>query len=140
MLNSQALRGLFLVLISALFGFSSLDYKIGQFSKAGPGLFPLVISSMLFLIGLAMVIKSRFIASEPLHFSPKKISIIIISLCGFAVLSSYLNMTAGIFFLVFVSTYAGQNYSPVRNVKIFVGLWLIAFAFKQFLGLNLPLI
>jgi hypothetical protein len=92
MLNSQALRGLFLVLISALFGFSSLDYKIGQFSKAGPGLFPLVISSMLFLIGLAMVIKSRFIASEPLHFNPKKNQHHyhqLVRLCGFIQLFEY---------------------------------------------------
>ena len=140
MLNSQAIRGIFLILISAVFGLSSLDYKIGQFSKAGPGMFPLVISCMLLLIGVAMVIQSRFVASEPIQFSFRKISIIIASLCGFAVLSTYLNMSAGIFFLVFVSTSAGQNYSAVRNLKIFIGLWLIAFAFKQFLGLNLPLI
>ena len=140
MVNSQAIRGVFLILISAVFGFSSLDYKIGQFSKAGPGMFPLVISGMLFLIGLTMLIQSRFIASEPMQISLKKISIIIASLCGFAVLSTYLNMTAGIFFLVFASTSAGQNYSAIRNLKIFAGLWLIAFAFKQFLGLNLPLI
>jgi len=140
MVNSQAIRGIFLILISTAFGLSSLDYKIGQFSKAGPGLFPLVISGMLLLIGLAMVIQSRFITSEPMQFNLSKISIIIVSLCGFAVLSNYLNMSAGIFFLVFVSTSAGQNYSAIRNVKIFIGLWLIAFAFKQFLGLNLPLI
>jgi uncharacterized membrane protein len=140
MVNSQAIRGIFLILVSAAFGLSSLDYKIGQFSKAGPGLFPLVISGMLLLIGLAMVIQSRYIASEPMQFNLSKISIIIASLCGFAVLSNYLNMSAGIFFLVFVSTSAGQNYSAIRNVKIFIGLWLIAFAFKQFLGLNLPLI
>ena len=140
MLNSLLLRGLFLISVSAVFGLSALDYKIGHFSKAGPGLFPVVISGMLFLIGLAMVIQSRFIEAPPLSFKFKKVGLVILSLCGFAVLSAQLNMTVGIFFLVFCSSLAGQSYSLVRNFKIFIGLWLIAYAFKHFLSLNLPLV
>ena len=34
---------------------------------------------------------------------------------------------------------AGTSYSLVRNVKISLGLIAVAFAFKQFLGLSLPL-
>lgn len=58
---------------------------------------------------------------------------------GFAVISAYLNMILGIIFLVFCSTLAGTSYSLVRNLKISVGLLAIAFAFKNFLGLSLPL-
>lgn len=139
MKNAQTIRGLFLLLFSCVFGLSSLQYPIGRLGKAGPGLFPLVISGMLFLIGLAMLIRARFVQSESLHFNFRNVGIVIFSLCGFGLMSTYLNMTAGIFFLVFCSTYAGQHYSLVRNVKIFIGLWFVALAFKQLLGLNLPL-
>jgi hypothetical protein len=61
------------------------------------------------------------------------------SLCGFAVLSMYLNMIVGIVFMVFCSTTAGTSYSWVRNVKISAGLVLMALAFQKLLGLNLPL-
>ena len=67
------------------------------------------------------------------------IAIILVSLVGFSVISQFVNMILGIVFLVFCSTLAGTSYSLVRNVKISIGLIAVAFAFKQFLGLSLPL-
>jgi hypothetical protein len=48
-------------------------------------------------------------------------------------------MIAGIITMVFVSTIAGKTYSWKRNVKISIGLVLMAFVFAKFLGMNLPL-
>ena len=48
-------------------------------------------------------------------------------------------MILGIVFLVFCSTFAGTSYSVVRNIKISIGLIAVAFAFKNLLGLQLPL-
>ena len=132
-------RGLFLVLISLAFGLQSLRYPIGDFSRAGPGLFPALVSGLLCLIGVATVIRSRFVERVRLDLNFKNIAIIMASLCGFAVLSMYLNMIVGIVFMVFCSTTAGTSYSWVRNVKISVGLVLMALAFQKLLGLNLPL-
>ena len=137
--NSHTVKSLFLVLVALIFGATALDYKIGQFSKAGPGLFPLVVSGMLLVIGLVMLVKSRFQAAEPLHIQVRNIGLLLLSLCGFAVLSHYLNMTAGIFFLVFCAGFASQPYRPVRNAKLFICRWLIAYGFTQLRGLNLPL-
>ncbi|MDR6537094.1 tripartite tricarboxylate transporter TctB family protein [Variovorax soli] len=132
-------RGLFLVLISLAFGLQSLRYPIGDFSRAGPGLFPALVSGLLGLIGVATVIRSRFVERVRLDLNFKNIAIIMASLCGFAVLSMYLNMIVGIVFMVFCSTTAGTSYSWVRNVKISAGLVLMALAFQKLLGLNLPL-
>lgn len=139
MKNSQNIRGSFLILFSSVFGMSSLHYPIGRLGRAGPGLFPLVISSMLFLIGVAMLVRARFETPESHSFNIKSIGVVVLSLCGFGLLSTWINMTLGILFLVFSSTYAGQNYSVIRNFKIFASLWIIALGFKQLLGLNLPL-
>jgi NADH:ubiquinone oxidoreductase subunit K len=125
--------------ISLAFGLGSLNYNIGQFSRAGPGLFPLLVSSLLFLIGLISVVRSRFVAPVALSYNVKNIAVILLSLCGFALLSKYINMIVGIVFLVFCASFAGASYSIVRNLKISAGLIAIAFAFQKLLGLQLPL-
>jgi hypothetical protein len=139
-MNNQTLaRGLFLLAISLTFGLWSLKYPIGHFSHAGAGLFPFMISCLLFVIGAITVIRSRFSASVKIEFNFKNITVVLASLVGFAVISEHLNMTAGIVFMVFCSTLAGTSYSLVRNVKISVGLVAIAFALQKLLGVNLPL-
>jgi hypothetical protein len=130
---------MFLMAISLAFGLASLRYPTGQFSRAGPGLFPLLVSCLLFLIGLITVVRSRFVERTRLNFSLKNIGLILLGLCGFAVISTHLNMIAGIVFMVFCASFAGTSYSVVRNLKISAGLVAVAFAFQKLLGLNLPL-
>ena len=102
-------------------------------------MFPLIVSCLLFLIGLITVVRSRFVEPAPLYFNFKNITLVLASLCGFALISEHLNMIAGIVFMVFCSTFAGTSYSVVRNLKISAGLIAIAFALQKLLGLNLPL-
>ncbi|TFY98418.1 tripartite tricarboxylate transporter TctB family protein [Ramlibacter humi] len=125
--------------IALAFGIPALRYPIGEFGRAGPGLFPLMVSGLLLLVGIATVVRARFIAPVPMHFNVRNIGLILGALCAFALVSLLLNMTAGIVALVFVATAAGSNYSVMRNIKISVGLLAIAFAFVKFLGVNLPL-
>ena len=137
--NRNLSRGLFLIAISLAFGLQSLRYPIGDFSRAGPGLFPALVSFLLFVIGLATVVRSRFVARVHLDLHFKNIAIIIGSLCGFALISMAVNMIAGIVFMVFFSTLAGTSYSWWRNVKIAAGLVTMALVLQKLLGLNLPL-
>jgi hypothetical protein len=137
--DRNLVRGLFLIAISLIFGLGSLRYSIGEFSRAGPGLFPLLVSGLLFLIGLLTVVRSRFVEPVHLNFNLKNIALILLSLCGFAVISEHLNMIAGVVFMVFCASFAGTSYSVVRNLKISAGLIAVAFALKQLLGLDLPL-
>jgi hypothetical protein len=85
------------------------------------------------------VARSRFVERVPIDFNLKNISLILASLCGFAVISEYINMIVGIVFLVFCASFAGTSYSVMRNIKISIGLVAVAFAFQKLLGLNLPL-
>jgi hypothetical protein len=102
-------------------------------------MFPLIVSSFLFVIGVLTLVRSHFVEPVPLDYNVKNIALILLSLVGFAVLSEHLNMILGIIFLVFCSTFAGTSYSVLRNVKISAGLIAVAFGFQHFLGLNLPL-
>ena len=138
--DRNLLRGLFLLAISLSFGLASLRYPIGEFRRAGPGLFPLLVSSLLFLIGVVTVIRSRFVERLPLDFSLKNIAIILGSLCGFALIGQWVNMILGIVVMVFIASFAGKaKYSVLRNLKIAAGLVLVALAFQKLLGFNLPL-
>ena len=139
MIDRSLARGLFLMAISLAFGLTALKYPLGDFGRAGPGLFPVVVSSMLFLIGVATVIRSRFVDKTALQLHPKNIAIILGSLVTFAVVTLYVNMLAAVVAMVFLATLAGTTYSWKRNVKISIGLCLMAFVFSKFLGMNLPL-
>lgn len=132
-------RGLLLIAVSLAFGLPSLRYPLGDFSSAGPGLFPLMMSGVLLFIGLAIVVRSHFIERAPILFNLKNIALILGSLIGFAVLSQYVNMIAGIVFMVFCAALAGTSFSVVRNLRVAAALVVIAFGFQKLLGLNLPL-
>jgi len=137
--DRNLVRGLFLMMISLGFGLGALQYSVGSLGRAGPGLFPFMVSCLLFLIGVVTVVRSRFVEAVPLDVSMKNIGLVMLGLCGFAVVSKFVNMTVGIVFMVFVATLAGTSYSWKRNLKICAGLIAIAFAFQKLLGLNLPL-
>jgi len=125
--------------IALLFGLGALQYKVGEFSRAGPGLFPLLVSGLVFVIGLVTVVRSYYVEPVPLDYSIKNITVVLLGLCGFAVLSAHVNMIVGILFLVFCVSFAGTAYSVARNLKIAAALIAIAFMFRNLLGLNLPL-
>ena len=114
--NRNFVRGLFLMAIALLFGLVALgNYSIGVFSRSGPGMFPLMVSLMLFLIGVLSVVRSHFVEAVLLSYNVKNIAIILLSLVGFALLSEHLNMILGIVFLVFCSTFAGTSYSVAQR-------------------------
>jgi len=137
--NVNLVKGLFLVALSLLFGLGALDYPLGTFDRAGPGMFPLMASSLLLVLGLIIAVRSFVVEKLVIHFNAKNIGIILVSLCGFALLAEYVRMILGIIFMVFVSSIAGISYSVVRNIKISVSLVLIALAFQKLLGVQLPL-
>ena len=139
MKDRNLLKGVFLMGIALTFGLGALKYPIGHLERAGPGFFPLLVSSILFLLGLGMVVRARFRERKPMEFHVKNLGIIIGSLVGFAVLSRYVNMSVGIAFLVFVSALAGTRYSWTRNLILTAALIGIAVLFERGLGLQLHL-
>ncbi|MDR1967966.1 MAG: tripartite tricarboxylate transporter TctB family protein [Burkholderiaceae bacterium] len=137
--NQNLLRGVFLLAIALLFGIGAMRYQIGTLAHAGPGLFPLGVSCIVGLIGLLMIVRSRLLPKVPMDARVKNAVLILVSLVGFALITELLDMTAGILFMVFLSTLASKPYTWKRNLVIAVVLLGIAYAFQKLLGLNLPL-
>jgi hypothetical protein len=133
-------RGLLLAAIALGFGLGALRYTVGTFAHAGPGLFPLLVSSLLMLVAVITIVRSRFVPAMPLGFNLKNIGLLLAALSSFALLTAWLHtMIAGIVAMVFIAGFAGSNNSWQRNLKISAGLVAVAFAFQKLLGLNLPL-
>lgn len=138
--NQKVMRGLALIAVSLFFGLQAASYNVGSFERAGAGLFPLLVSSVVGLIGLAMLVQSRFEPAEPMSFNLRNILIIMLGLIGFVLIAQHLKMILAIIYLVFVATLAGSDYSVRRNLRICTALIAIAFAFHSLLGLQLPLL
>jgi len=138
--NQNISRGVVLAFIAAAYALTALRLPIGDFSQVGPGLFPLLVSGLLLVVALLIIAQSFFAGSPPLYLNFKNIAVIMVSLGGFAVLSKFLDMLAGIVWLVFVAGLASKSYSWMRNLKIATVLALIALAFEKLLGFNLRLI
>lgn len=139
MRNQNVLRAIFVIAVSLAFGLGSLRYSVGTFAEAGPGLFPLLISMLLLIMGLVSLLRARFVEAVPMVFAARGFIIILMSFFGFAAISQLVNMIAGIVFMVFCASFAGSSFSWIRNLKIALGLVVIAFLMKKVLGIDLPL-
>lgn len=137
--NRDVLRGVCLIGISLVFSVPALQYPIGDLARAGPGMFPLFVSGLLFLVGVATLVRSRFVERMPMLFSFRNVGLILGSLVAFTVVSRTLNMALGIILLVFCAAAAAPPYSIVRNLQIAAVLIAIAFAFQRLFGLELNL-
>src|SRR5215510_14268972 len=68
MVNQNIGRGLLLGAIALLFLVQAPHYKIGTLSRPGPGLFPVIVASILLFIGVVIVARSYFIEAVPFDF------------------------------------------------------------------------
>jgi hypothetical protein len=139
LLNRNTGRGVLLLLIALLFLIQAPRYAIGSFSSPGSGLFPLIVASLLFVMGAAIVFRSYFTQPVPVDVRFRSIALISTALVGFALLSEYVNMLLGIAFMTTVACRAGEDVSIRRTLVIGVTLCLIAFAMKWLLAVPLPL-
>src|SRR4051812_37629311 len=140
MLNQNLVRGVFLAVVALAFGLGALRYRLGDLGHAGPGLFPLLVSSLLLLIAILTIVQSRVIPFVPLDLNVKSIGLILLALLAFVVLSKLVSMVLGIVAMVFIASFAGSSgFSWKRNLQISAGLIIVAYAFQKFLGVNLRL-
>lgn len=57
MISKKVLTGIIFILVGGCFFYMSLSYAFGSVVAMGPGYFPMLISAMLTLVGIAIVIK-----------------------------------------------------------------------------------
>ena len=139
MVNQNTWRGLLLAAVALLFLSQAPYYPIGSLNKPGPGLFPIIIAGILLVIGITIIVRSHFSEAVPLDFRVRNIVLIATSLVGFALVSEYANMLAGIVVMVVTASLASDAFSIPRTATITVVLCLVALTMKKLFGVQLPL-
>lgn len=138
-MNRNLARGLAFIGVALFFGIQAASYRLGDLSHAGPGFFPMTLSVIVGVIGVYMVVRSRFVKAIPLNFNIRNVAIVLGSLIGFTVLTELVGALVGVVFLVFFSALAGEKYDWKRNVKISLGLMVVTYLFAAVLGVSLRL-
>ena len=139
MINQTLARGVFLAIVALAYGLTALRYPLGDLAHAGPGLFPLLVSSLLLIVAILTIVQSRFVEFVRLDMNLKNIALIMLGLGAFVVCAKFINFIVGIPVMVFIVALAGSSYSWKRNLQVSIGLILVAYAFERLLGLNLRL-
>jgi hypothetical protein len=139
MLNRNLVRGVFLAALALAFGLGAMRLRLGDFGHAGPGLFPLLVSSLLLVVAILTIVQSRFIPFVALDLNFKNIFLILLALFSFVVLSKLINTIFGIVAMVFIASLAGSAPSWKRSLQVSLGLIVVAVGFQKLLGLNLRL-
>ena len=139
MINTNVGRGLLLAAVSLFFLLQAPQLTVGNLSRPGPGLFPVIVSGTLLAIAAVMIGRSFFIAAAPLDFHFRNIALIGASLISFALVSEFVNMIAGIAVMTTMASYASEDFSIPRTAVIVAALCAIAVAMKKLLGVQLPL-
>lgn len=139
MINQNVGRGFLLGAVSLFFLVQAPALTVGSLSHPGPGLFPVLVASLLLFLAIVMLVRSRFIEAVPLDFHFRNIALIAGALLSFALVSEFVNMLAGIVVMVTIASFASPDFSIRRTATIAAALCLAAFAMKKFLGVQLPL-
>jgi hypothetical protein len=139
MINQNTGRGLLLAAVALLFLVQAPHYNIGNLTRPGPGLFPIIVAGLLLFIAVVMVLRSQFIEAVPLDARVRNIALIAGSLISFALVSEFVNMLAGIAVMTSIACFASEDFSIPRTGVIIVALCLIAVAMWKGLGVQLPL-
>lgn len=137
MVSRSLARAVVLGIFAAVFLTGGLGYPIGELSRPGPGLFPIVVSSLLLVIATVMGFEARGNSAEALHFNIKNIAIVLAALIAFVIAARSVGGAIAIILLVFISAIAGRDYSWKRNAVVVAVLIVVALAFQKLLDLPL---
>jgi hypothetical protein len=137
--NQNLVRGLFMAGVALFFLVQAIGYSLGNTSRPGPGLFPLVVSGLLLFISVVIAIRSGFIERVPLELKFKNVALIISAILAFAFLTMYVNMLSGIVAMTIIASFASADFSIARTAQITAALCAVALAMKYGLRVNLPL-
>ena len=134
--------GLIYLAVGAGVIFIARNYSVGTASRMGPGYFPLALSGLLIVFGLAAVVRSFLVQGEPIGaFAWKPMVLVLVGTALFGALISTLGLIIALLALVLTSAAASEKFR--FDWRAALGLVaLIAFCslvFVKGLGVPMPL-
>ena len=133
--------GVMFIAFGAFFALLGLQYKFGTAAQMGPAYFPMVLSIILIMLGVAILLSSFFSKGiektlDGLNWG--KLLLILCSVLLFSLLLKPLGLVLSLFVLIVVSSCASYEFklmSSIINALVIIALCLSIFVW----ALNLPL-
>lgn len=146
--SRDMIGGLILLGFAVLLASIGTQYRLGSFLRMGPGLFPLMISGILGLLGLAILIRGWIDARsgtedgravQPLELRPA--TAVILGTLAFALLIEWAGLIPATLVLVGAAALAEESPRAARTVILAVALTALSVAiFPIGLGINIPIL
>lgn len=135
--------GVMYLVIAAAFAVGARDLQIGTAGSMGPGYFPLVVSSLLGLVGLIVLVTSLHSSAAPTCFRrwyASKLTLILGAVVVFALLLTRAGLVLSIFALVLIASFASDEFDwrvALLNAAVLAAMGVAIFVYG--LGLFFPL-
>ena len=139
--HRDLLLGAIFTLIGAAFVIASRGLDLGTPQRMGPGLFPLMLASVLMLLGIAIAAQAFFMAEEPLGEAPwRGLVLILAAPVLFGVTVQGLGLIGAVALASLTSTFASQRAGLLLAGSLTLGLTIFCvLVFSYALGLPIPL-
>ncbi|MFG1345467.1 tripartite tricarboxylate transporter TctB family protein [Xanthobacter autotrophicus DSM 431] len=138
----DVISGLLFIALGALFAWQTQDLPMGTAVRMGPGYFPLVLSGLLALLGLAVLVSGlRFPGEMPSGIAWRALLILTFSVVFFGFAVRPLGFLPALAISVFASALASTKFRLVTAFANTLVMTVFAWAvFIKGLGLPLPLL
>jgi len=133
--------GLIFVAIGAAFIALASQYRLGTMHRMGPAMFPILVGSVLAVLGAIIALRSFVLDGEGVpRFYARPIGVSLLAIVLFGVSLQWLGLVAAIAVLVLVGAYAAREVRPLETVALAAVMIVFSVAvFVWLLGLPLPL-
>jgi hypothetical protein len=136
--NKDFWAGIMLISIGAAAMFIARGYRFGSALRMGPGFFPMVLSGILVLFGMAIMV-TGLVSKEKIKesLSVRALILLPLALILFGILMNFAGFIPAVVMLVFVSAGAGKEFKITEVLLLTVALTVLAVALFIW-GLSLP--
>jgi len=129
-MNNNLISGLFLSAIGLIFLIYSTEYELGSLRNIGPGWFPLIISSMLFVFGFIIALSS-IRSPQQTSFDFKSLAIVSIGIFLFSLTIESVGLLVSVLGIVVVFSFL-LKVSCIEKILLTLGITGFTFILFSF--------
>lgn len=135
--RGDALCGALFIAFGGFFLYQTMDLNIGTAFRMGPGYFPLVLSSVLILLGATILVQAMRIEGEPVGaIALRGMLFILPAPIIFGLTVRGLGFVLAVFICALVAAFASRRMQPLLAIALAVGVTAFSVAvFSYALGL-----
>jgi hypothetical protein len=125
--------GLMFLVVGVVFAIGATNYSLGASARPGPGYFPLLLSIIMAILGAIVLFKSLTIETEggdPIgEVAWRPLLVIVAAIAVFGATISHLGMVISVPILIFISSFAGDEFKwkgvLVNAIVLTLFSWLV---------------